>query len=112
MKTSAAIAALAALAQDTRLAIFRWLVHAHPEAQPAGAIADALGVPPATLSFHLAHLQRAGLIVARRAGRQRLYVVRLETMSTLVRFLLADCCHGAPHGCDDVLDALNATPTV
>ena len=100
MESKTAIAALAALAQETRLAIFRALVRAHslePDqgGMPAGEIAAALGVAPATLSFHLKELAHAGLVTARRDGRSIVYKADFSTMRGLTDFLLEDCCQGA-----------------
>jgi ArsR family transcriptional regulator, arsenate/arsenite/antimonite-responsive transcriptional repressor len=106
LETPAALAGFSALAHESRLAIFRWLMQRHPAAQPAGAIADALGLAPATLSFHLAHLERAGLVDVRQVGRQRLCSPRLDTMQALIGFLVADCCHGEPAACADALAAV------
>ena len=103
MKTSDAINQLGALAQDTRLTIFRTLVQRHPEAVSAGELGQQLGVAAATLSFHLSHLERAGLIQHRRQGRQRLYQARLEAMNKLMAFLFEDCCQGNPAACPEGL---------
>ncbi|WP_245545247.1 ArsR/SmtB family transcription factor [Parvibaculum lavamentivorans] len=96
----AAIAALSALAQETRLSIFRALVRAQSPVAgegglAAGEIAEALGVAPATLSFHLKELSHAGLVASRREGRSILYTVNLDAMLGLTGFLLDDCCQGA-----------------
>jgi ArsR family transcriptional regulator, arsenate/arsenite/antimonite-responsive transcriptional repressor len=91
--------ALGALAQPTRLAVFRLLVREGPEGLPAGEVAARLGVQPATLSFHLAQLERAGLLVARRRSRQIIYAADFRAMRRLVGFLLDDCCHGHPEVC-------------
>lgn len=100
METEAAIKALAALSQETRLGIFRALVRAHDPRPgsgglPAGAIAEALAVGPTTLSFHLKELANAGLVSSRREGRSIVYSADLETMRALTGFLLEDCCQGA-----------------
>lgn len=89
-----AIAAFAALSQETRLRILRVLVRAGPEGLPAGQIAEALEVPAATLSFHLSQLRAAGLIQQRRDSRSLIYSPRLDTVRELMRFLLEDCCQG------------------
>lgn len=96
MKIDKAVAALAALAQDTRLAVFRLLVVAGPQGTNAGAISAALGIPPATLSFHLAQLSHAGLIVARQEGRFVFYSAHFDTMNELVGYLTENCCGGKP----------------
>ena len=100
METNNALLMLAALAQDTRLDVFRVLVKAHkPDGVSgglaAGELADALDVAPATLSFHLKELSRSGLIVSRKAGRSIIYDADLTAMSGLTNFLLEDCCQGA-----------------
>jgi DNA-binding transcriptional ArsR family regulator len=94
MKTQAAIEALAALAQEHRLAVFRLLVQAGPEGRAAGVIAEALALPASSLSFHLAHLNRAGLIAQRREGRSLIYSADFEAMNALVGFLTEKCCGG------------------
>ena len=99
MEIKTAVAALAALAQDTRLAVFRLLVWAGPDGLPAGAIAGALAVPAATMSFHLAHLARAGLVASRRDGRSILYAANYDGMRGLLDFLTEDCCQGHPLIC-------------
>lgn len=99
METEAAVKTLGALAQDTRLSIFRALVRAHSPKQgegglAAGDISEALGVAPATLSFHLKELANAGLVTARREGRSIIYMADIEAMRALTGFLLKDCCRG------------------
>jgi ArsR family transcriptional regulator, arsenate/arsenite/antimonite-responsive transcriptional repressor len=94
-----AVAALAALAQETRLAIFRHLVSAGEQGAPAGAIAAALDVPAPTLSFHLKELDRAGLIESRRDGRSIYYSANYAAMRQLLDFLTEDCCRGHPEVC-------------
>ena len=95
MKSEAAIAALNALANEHRLAVFRTLVQRGPEGLAAGAIADALGMPASSLSFHLAHLTRAGLIAQRRESRSLIYSADFAVMNGLVGFLTENCCGGA-----------------
>lgn len=90
-----AITALAALAQEHRLAAFRLLVQAGEEGLAAGAVAEALGVPPSSLSFHLAQLTRAGLIRQRRASRSLIYTADYGAMNALIGFLTENCCSGA-----------------
>jgi len=99
MKDTQAVTALAALAQETRLAIYRLLVEQGPAGLPAGAIAEALGVPAATLSFHLAQLRGAGLIGQRRASRSLIYAVDVAAMNGLIGFLTDRCCGGNPELC-------------
>ena len=95
METKQAIDALSALAQESRLAIFRLLVQAGPQGLPAGAIGEKLDVPPATLSFHLAGLTRAGLAQSRQEGRFVIYSASFDSMNALVAFLTENCCGGA-----------------
>lgn len=95
MKPKAAIAALSALANEHRLAVFRLLVQAGPQGLPAGAIAGAVSLPPSSLSFHLAHLTRAGLIEQRRESRSLIYSTDFAAMNGLVGFLTENCCGGA-----------------
>jgi DNA-binding transcriptional ArsR family regulator len=102
MDKERAVVALSALAQETRLAVFRLLVREGPGGRPAGEIAASLGVTPATLSFHLAQLERAGLLTARRQSRQIFYAVDLEAMRRLLSFLTEDCCQGRPEICGDL----------
>jgi ArsR family transcriptional regulator, arsenate/arsenite/antimonite-responsive transcriptional repressor len=95
MKSSEAVGALGALANDHRLAIYRLLVQAGPEGRAAGAIAEKLDMPPSSLSFHLAHLTRAGLIEQRRESRSLIYSADFAAMNDLVGFLTENCCGGA-----------------
>lgn len=88
------VLALAALAHDHRLAIYRLLVQAGLEGKPAGEIAETLKLPPSSLSFHLAHLNRAGLIAQRRESRSLIYSADFEQMNALVGFLTENCCGG------------------
>lgn len=87
--------ALGALANEHRLAVFRLLVQAGPEGRSAGSIADKLDLPASSLSFHLAHLTRAGLIVQRRESRSLIYSADFDRMNALVGFLTENCCGGA-----------------
>ncbi|TFW31443.1 ArsR/SmtB family transcription factor [Massilia horti] len=96
METTAAIAALAALAQESRLAAFRLLVQAGPSGLAATKIAEALGVPPSSMSFHLKELTHAKLISPRQEGRFLFYAAQFDTMNTLLSFLGENCCGGNP----------------
>jgi DNA-binding transcriptional ArsR family regulator len=89
-----AVAALAALAQDNRLDVFRLLVQAGPEGLPAGAVAEALGLAPNTLTFHFDRLRMAGLVTVRREGRSMIYAAQFDTMNALLGFLTENCCGG------------------
>jgi DNA-binding transcriptional ArsR family regulator len=90
-----AVAALAALAQDNRLDVFRLLVQAGPEGLNAGAVATALDLPPNTLTFHFDRLRMAGLVTARRDGRSVIYAAQFDKMNALLGFLTENCCGGA-----------------
>jgi DNA-binding transcriptional ArsR family regulator len=94
METTQAIQALSALAQETRLGVYRLLVQAGPEGMAAGQIGEKLGLAPATLSFHLAGLARAGLAQSRQDGRFVIYTVNFDHMNSLVAFLTENCCGG------------------
>jgi ArsR family transcriptional regulator, arsenate/arsenite/antimonite-responsive transcriptional repressor len=89
-----AVAALGALAHETRLALFRLLVQTGPAGLPAGIVAERLGVPPSSLSFHLQQLVHAGLISQRRVSRQIIYAVDYEAMNGLMVYLTENCCGG------------------
>jgi DNA-binding transcriptional ArsR family regulator len=89
-----AVATLAALAQETRLRIFRLLVEAGAAGMNAGAIAEAVAVPGATLSFHLKELSHAGLVVSRQEGRFVFYAANYPAMDDLIAYLTANCCQG------------------
>jgi DNA-binding transcriptional ArsR family regulator len=102
MKTQNAVVALAAIAQDNRLDIFRLLVQAGPDGMAAGQVADKLGLAPNTLTFHFDRLRVAGLITVRRDGRSMIYAARFETMNGLVAFLTENCCQGAAETCAPV----------
>jgi ArsR family transcriptional regulator, arsenate/arsenite/antimonite-responsive transcriptional repressor len=96
METTDAVAALAALAQDNRLDIFRLLVQVGPEGMAAGRVAEELELAPNTLTFHFDRLRGAGLITVRRDGRSMIYAARYETMNSLLAFLTENCCQGVP----------------
>jgi ArsR family transcriptional regulator len=104
MEPKYAVAALAALAQETRLSVFRLLVEAGPEGLPAGEIGERLEVPPATLSFHLKELSHAALVTSRQAGRFVYYAANFENMAALMSFLTQNCCKGMPDECLTVME--------
>jgi len=99
MENPAAILAFKALAQTSRLAVFKILVKAEPAGLPASALSKALGVLPSTLSGHLTILSRAGLVRARRSGREIIYTAQLSQIGALVDFLLVNCCDGHDASC-------------
>jgi ArsR family transcriptional regulator, arsenate/arsenite/antimonite-responsive transcriptional repressor len=99
MEKSNAVAALAALAQDNRLDVYRLLVQAGPSGLPAGQVAAALKLAPNTLTFHFDRLRGAGLVSVRRDGRSMVYAARFETMNTLLSYLTENCCKGAKDAC-------------
>jgi DNA-binding transcriptional ArsR family regulator len=94
-----AIEALAGLAQEHRLRVFRLLLREGPGGLPAGQIAERLGVPASTMSSHLAQLERASLLRSRRDQRRILYAVDLDGVRRLLAFLIEDCCQGHPELC-------------
>ena len=98
-----AVDALGALAHETRLSVFRMLVKAGPEGMIAGAIAEHQGVPPSTMSHHLATLERAGLVESERESRLIHYRADYPGMRRLLLFLMQDCCQGAPEMCGDIM---------
>ncbi|MGH8637658.1 MAG: ArsR/SmtB family transcription factor [Burkholderiales bacterium] len=104
MELKSAVITLAALAQETRLSIFRLLVEAGPDGVSAGRIGEALDVPPATLSFHLKELSHAGLITSRQDGRFIYYSANYEHMAGLMGYLTQNCCHGMPDECMSVME--------
>ena len=104
MEIKEAVSALAALAQETRLGVFRLLVEAGPEGVSVGRIGETLKVPGATLSFHLKELARAGLVFSRQEKQFFYYAVDFERMAALMTFLTQNCCHGMPQECLTVVE--------
>jgi ArsR family transcriptional regulator len=100
MKPGSAVESLAALAQEHRLGLFRLLVQAGERGMAAGAIAEALGVPNSSLSFHLAQLRNAGLILQERQHRSLIYRANYPAMNALVAYLMENCCAGAECAAD------------
>ena len=96
METKDAVTALAAIAQDSRLAIFRMLVQAGPAGLAAGRIGELTGIAPSSLSFHLKELSHAGLVGSQQAGRFVIYTANFDTMNALLGFLTENCCGGNP----------------
>ncbi len=105
METKQALAALAAMAQESRLAVFRLLVQAGPAGMAATKIAEQLDIAPSSLSFHLKELSHAALLTPRQDGRFVIYAVNFATMNSLLGFLTENCCSGTscatPAGCKD-----------
>ena len=99
MKKHDALRALAALAQENRLDVFRLLVEAGPEGLPAGKVAAALRLAPNTLTFHFDRLREAGLVAVRRDGRQMIYAARFDRMNALLGYLTENCCRGRMQQC-------------
>jgi ArsR family transcriptional regulator, arsenate/arsenite/antimonite-responsive transcriptional repressor len=99
MKQHEAVAALTALAQESRLKAFRLLVRAGPQGLPAGQVAEALDVSPNTLTFHFDRLREAGLVTVRRHGRSMIYSARFETMNALLDYLTENCCQSCAERC-------------
>jgi ArsR family transcriptional regulator len=111
MSGAHALAALAALGQPSRLAIFRLLMDAEPDGMAAGIIADKIGCPHNTLSSHLGVLARSGLVRGQRVGRSIVYRADVEGIRRLVGFLVNDCCAGTPALCD-LQDAIRGCASV
>ena len=105
MEKSDAIGALAALAQESRLEVFRLLVQAGTDGLPAGRIGERLGLPSATLSFHLNQLRHAGLVTFRREGRSLIYAAEYAAMNGLLAYLTENCCQGDATACAPVVCA-------
>jgi len=99
MEKSNAVAALAALAQDNRLDVYRLLVKAGPDGLPAGQVAEKLGLAPNTLTFHFDRLRAAGLVTVRREGRSMVYAAQYDTMNALLSYLTENCCEGRADKC-------------
>jgi len=102
MDMEIAIEAFAALAQESRMAIFRLLVREEPQGLPVGEISRRLNIVPSTLSGHLGILKRSRLLKATRKQREIRYAANLDAMGDLVRFLLQDCCDGKVENCGDI----------
>ncbi|MDP3332665.1 MAG: metalloregulator ArsR/SmtB family transcription factor [Methylococcaceae bacterium] len=98
METKTIVTALSALAQDSRLAIFRLLVQTGPDGLPAGKISEALGIAPSSLSFHMKELTFANLVVSTQQGRFIIYSANFKAMNDLITFLTENCCGGEPCG--------------
>ena len=94
-----AVSAFGALSQQTRLQMVRALVVAGPQGLPAGAVGETVGASSSSASFHLANLERAGLVQSRREARSIIYSANYEALSALVSFLMMDCCQGRPEVC-------------
>ena len=99
MTNTVAVIALAALAQESRLAIFRALVQAGPEGMAAGRISELTAIPPSSLSFHLKELSHAALVRSRQDGRFVIYTANFDAMNALLGFLTENCCQGAAEAC-------------
>lgn len=102
--------AFAALSQPTRLQMVRALVIAGPEGMAAGAVGEAVGAAPSSASFHLAHLERAGLVTSRRVARSVVYAANYAALAGLVDFLMRDCCQGHPDVCAPAAEVSCRTP--
>ncbi len=116
MKKSDVLTALAALAQENRLDVFRLLVEAGLEGMPAGSVAGALKLAPNTLTFHFDRLREAGLVTVRREGRSMIYAARFDRMTALLGYLTDNCCQGraeqcAPTQCKPATKAKRQTET-
>jgi DNA-binding transcriptional ArsR family regulator len=98
MDTATVLAALAALAQESRLAVFRLLIQAGPSGLVASRIAEQLAIAPSSLSFHLKELSHAGLLASKQDGRFVIYTAKVEAMNGLIGFLTENCCGGLPCG--------------
>ena len=110
MDQDRAIEAFSALAQTSRMSIFRLLVRVGPEGLPVGEISRQLDIVTSTLSGHLSVLKRAGLLRATRHQKEIYYAANLSTVNDLVRFLLADCCGGRLENCSEIISLLKPAP--
>ncbi|MFC5989439.1 ArsR/SmtB family transcription factor [Limoniibacter endophyticus] len=109
MNEGKALEAFAALSQETRLRIVRLLVAAGPGGMSAGAIGEAMdGASSSRMSFHLSHLEQAGLVISRRDGRSIIYSAALPSLAALIEFLMRDCCQGHPEVCNPAVAALSS----
>lgn len=106
MTEAQALEAFSALSQETRLRVLRVLVTAGPDGLAAGAIGEAVGASSSRLSFHLNHLEQAGLVQSRREARSIIYSAVYPALSALVEFLMRDCCQGHPEVCNPAVAAL------
>jgi ArsR family transcriptional regulator len=109
MKNTDAVASLAALAQDSRLEVYRLLVQVGPDGLPAGEVAAKLKLAPNTLTFHFDRLRAAGLVTVRREGRSMIYAARFETMNELLGYLTENCCQGTGACAPALCQPANAT---
>ena len=109
MEKAKAVTALAALAQDNRLDVYRLLVRAGPDGISAGQVASELGLAPNTLTFHFDRLRQAGLVTVRREGRSMIYAARYDTMNSLLGYLSENCCRGSGQACDAPVEACKPT---
>ena len=107
MHMDTAIEAFAALAQESRMTIFRLLVREEPRGLPVGEISQRLSIVPSTLSGHLGVLKRTGLLKSTRRQRQIFYSANLDAVGDLVRFMLQDCCDGKVENCSDIVDLVS-----
>jgi len=111
MKKYDALAALAALAQENRLDVFRLLVEAGPEGLSAGSVANTLKIAPNALTFHLDRLREAGLVTVRRDGRSMIYAAQFDRMNALIGYLTENCCQGRAEQCAPALRKTDARAT-
>ena len=108
MEIFEACEAFSSLSQETRLKVFLLLMEYGRDGTNAGKIAEELKIPDNTLSFHLSHMSKAGLVTSRREGRSIIYSAALVTLSSLIEFLMRDCCQGHPEVCNPAVAALSS----